>query len=96
MRRLKTYPANTMKQDQLNSCMLVHCHKTLADTIDLVAIAKTFASASDKGRGVLGSSSKRRLVCLKQETKYVGPVGLGHFICFLIRTIFIPMEGYLM
>lgn len=84
-RRLKTYPANTMKQDQLDSCMLVHWHKTLADTIDPIAIAKTFASANDKGRGILGSPSKRRLVCLKQETRYVGPVGLGHFILF-IRT----------
>ena len=41
----KTYLRNTLKQDQLNSCMLVHCHKTLADTIiDGVAIAKRFAS----------------------------------------------------
>ena len=30
---LKTYLRNMMKQDRLNSCMLVHCHKTLADTI---------------------------------------------------------------
>ena len=74
-----------MKQDRLNSCMLAHCHKTLADTIDPIVIAKTSASANDKGRGILGSSSKCRLVCLKQETRYVGPVGLGHFILF-IRT----------
>ena len=65
--------------------MLAHCHETLTDTIDLIVIAMTFASANDKGRGILGSSSKRRLVCLKQETRYVGPVGLGHFILF-IRT----------
>ena len=74
-----------MRPDRLNSCMLAHCHKTLTDTIDPIVIAKTFASANDKGRGILGSSSKRRLVCLKQETRYVGPVGLGHFILF-IRT----------
>lgn len=59
-----------------------HCHKTLADTIDPVMIAKTFASANDKGRGILGSSSKCQLVCLKQETRYVRPVGLGHFIFY--------------
>ena len=51
--------------------MLVHCHKTLADTIDPVVIAKTFASTNDKGRGILGSSSKRQLICLNQETRYV-------------------------
>ena len=88
-RHLNTYPTNTMKQDRLNSCsgMLVHCHKTLmADTIDPVVIAKTFASTNEKGRGILGSSSKRQLVCLKQETRYVWPVGLGHFIFFFICT----------
>ena len=78
--------------------MLVHCHKTLmADTIDPVVIAKTFASTNNKGRDILGSSSKRQLVCLKQETRYVGPVRLGHFI-FLIHTrsphSHPPMEGY--
>ena len=43
-----------MKQDQLNSCMLVHCHKTLADTIDHVAIAKTFASTNEQRKGHFG------------------------------------------
>ena len=55
-----------MKQDRLNSCMLIHCHKTSADTIDPVVIAKTFATANDKGR-VEGSSSECRIICLKQE-----------------------------
>ena len=53
------------------SCILVHCHKTLADRMYPVAIAEMFASANDKGRGILRSSSKRR-----QETTNVGPVGL--------------------
>ena len=71
-----------MKQDRLNSCMLVHCHKTSADTIDPVVIAKTFATANDKGR-VEGSSSERSIICLKQEKGTSGLVGLGHFIFFL-------------
>ena len=57
--------------------MLVHCHKTLADRMYPVAFAKTFASANDKGRGILRSSSKRQ-----QETTYVGTVGLGQFLFF--------------
>ena len=51
--------------------MLVHCHKTLADTINPVVITKTFTSANEQRRGILGSSSKCWLVCLKQETTYV-------------------------
>ena len=39
---------NTMKQDWLNNCMLVYCHKTLADVTDPIAITRTFASANDK------------------------------------------------
>ena len=39
---------NTMKQDWLNICLLVYCHKTLADATDPVAITKTFASANNK------------------------------------------------
>ena len=37
-----------MKQDWLNICLLVYCHKTLADATDPVAITKTFASANNK------------------------------------------------
>ena len=48
LRRLKTHPRNTMMWDRSNGCMLVHCHKTLADTIDHVAIAKMFASANEQ------------------------------------------------
>ena len=54
LRRLMTYLSNTMKQDQLNSCMLVHSHKTLTDTIDPVAIVKTFASANEQRKGYFG------------------------------------------
>ena len=69
-----------MKQDRLNSYMLVHCHKTVADTLDPLAIAKTFASANEQRKGHLGNSSKRRLVCLTQETTYVvGWIGTFNF-----------------
>ena len=70
----------TLKQDRLNSYMLVHSHKTVADTLDPLAIAKTFASANEQRKGHLGNSSKRRLVCLTQETTYVaGWIGTFHF-----------------
>ena len=67
-----------MRPDRLNSCMLAHCHKTLTDTIDPIVIAKTFASANDKGRGILGSLSKHRLVCNK--VCRAGWIGTFHFI----------------
>ena len=50
------YLRNTMKQDQLNSCMPVHCHKTLVDTIDWVTVAKIFASRNEQRKGPFGCS----------------------------------------
>ena len=54
LRRLMTYLTNTMKQDQLNGRILVHGHKTLTDTIDPLAIVKTFASANEQRKGYFG------------------------------------------
>ena len=50
----------------------------MADTIDPVAIAKT-----NKGRGILERSSKRRLVCLKQGNNVRSGLKLGHLIFFI-------------
>ena len=41
--------------------MLVHCHKTLADTIDPAAIAKMFVSANEQRKEHFGKFKKRRL-----------------------------------
>ena len=49
----------------------------LTECAPLRSPRRTFASANDKGRGILRSSSKRR-----KETTYVGPVKLGHFPFF--------------
>ena len=32
LRRLKNYLRSTMKQDRLNNCVLMHCHKSITDT----------------------------------------------------------------
>ena len=97
----KVFPLrDTLKHTlRTHACMLAHCHKTLTDTIDPIVIAKTFASANDKGRGILGSSSKRRLVCLKQETRYVALGRLDWDISFYLSAHVPPhpypfMEGY--
>ena len=43
LRRLKNYLRSTMKQDRLNNCLLMHCHKSIMDALDTVKIAKRFA-----------------------------------------------------
>ena len=36
LRRLKNYLRSTIKQDRLNNCLLIHCHKSITDTVDTV------------------------------------------------------------
>ena len=38
---------STMKQDRLNNCLLLHCHKLITDTLDTVKIAKKFACVNE-------------------------------------------------
>ena len=47
-----------MKQDRLNNCLLMHCHKSITDTLDTVKIAKSFACANKqrKIKGHFGTS----------------------------------------
>ena len=36
LRRLKNYLRSTMKQDHLNNCLLMHCRKSITDTLDII------------------------------------------------------------
>ena len=40
-----------MKQDSLNNCLIMHCHKSITDTLDTVKIAKRFACANELRKG---------------------------------------------
>ena len=43
-----------MKQDRLNNCLLMHCHKSITDTLVTVKIAKRFACANELRKGHFG------------------------------------------
>ena len=49
------YLRGTMKQDRLNNCRLMHCHKSITDTLDTVKIAKRFACANEQRKGHFGN-----------------------------------------
>ena len=38
----------------LNDCILMHCHKSITDTLDTVKIAKRFACANEQRKGHFG------------------------------------------
>ena len=54
LRRLKNYMRSTMRQDRLNNCMLLHCHKPHADTIESEEIAKSFVSVNEQRKHFFG------------------------------------------
>ena len=47
-----------MKQYRLNNCLLMHCHKSITDTLDAVIIAKRFASVNEQLKGILENLSR--------------------------------------
>jgi len=48
LRHLRTYLRNTMNQNRLSNCLLLHCHKSITDTLDTVDIAKKFVRANEQ------------------------------------------------
>ena len=57
MRRIKTYLRSTMSQDRLNHIILLHCHKDLTDSLDLIAVANQFVDLSSHRLGIFGRFS---------------------------------------
>ena len=47
LRRVKTFLRSTMNQDRLNHLMVLHVHKTLTDTLDLIEVANEFVTGSE-------------------------------------------------
>ena len=47
LRRIKMYLRSTMKQERLNSLMVLHVHKDLIDALDLSQVANEFVEGND-------------------------------------------------
>ena len=59
LRILKNSLRSTMKQDRLNNCILMHCHKSIYGlTLDTVKIVKKFACADEQRKGHFGKLSR--------------------------------------
>ena len=47
LRRVKNYLRSSMTQERLNHLLLLHAHKQLTDSIDLIAVANDFVALSE-------------------------------------------------
>ena len=54
LRRVKSYLRNSMSQQRLNNLMLLHVHKVLTDSIDVVGVANEFVGESEHRLQVFG------------------------------------------
>ena len=55
LRRIKTYLRSTMSESRLNNIMLLHCHKDITDSLDLLNIAKSFVDANTRRQNHFGT-----------------------------------------
>ena len=55
LRRVLTYMRASMTEQRLINCMLLHVHKDMTDSLDLVAVAKEFVIRSDDRKRYFGN-----------------------------------------
>ena len=55
MRRIKSYPRSTMRQDRLNHLMTWHVYQDKLDSLDLVSVANDFVSLNEHRRTFFGT-----------------------------------------
>ena len=55
LRRLFTYLRSSVTEKRLNNCLLLHVHKELTDSLDLVAVASEFVSLYDERKKFFGN-----------------------------------------
>ena len=54
LRRLLTYLRSKMTEKRLNNCLLLHIHKDLTDSLDLISAAKEFINFTDERQKYFG------------------------------------------
>ena len=57
LRRVKNYLRSSMTQERLNHLLLLHTHKQLTDSIDLIAVANEFVALSEHRLSLFGKFS---------------------------------------
>lgn len=67
LRRGEAHPLNVsvpkislahMKQDRLNICLILHCHKCVTDTSNIADISKKFVNANEQRKRNFGNTSR--------------------------------------
>ena len=54
LRRIKTYLRNSMTQQRLNHCLILHVHREKTDNLNLTEVAQEFIETNDGRKGFFG------------------------------------------
>ena len=54
LRRVKSYLRSTMGEERLSNLLMLHVHKDLTDSLDLLEVANSFVSDSEHRRRIFG------------------------------------------
>jgi len=62
---------STMKKDRLNNYLILHCHKSITDTLNTVDIAKKFVCANEQRKTYFGKYRVEICDWLNDESPHV-------------------------
>ena len=54
LKRIKTYLRNSMTQQRLNHCVILHVHQEKTDNLNLIEVAQEFVEKNDRRKGFFG------------------------------------------
>ena len=67
------YLRSTIKQDRLNNCLLMYCHKSITDTLATMKTAKRFACANEQRKGHLKKNLRRGMGMAERKMNTLPP-----------------------
>ena len=67
------YLRSTMKQDRLNNCLLMHCHKSITDTLATMKIAKRFCLCQRATQRAFEKKSEEGYECGRVKDECLPP-----------------------
>ena len=67
------YLRSTMKQDRLNNCLVMYCHKSITDTLATMKTAKRFACANEQRKGLLKKNLSRGMTMAEWKMSALPP-----------------------
>ena len=96
LKHIKTSLRNSMTQQRLNCCMLLHVHVTLTDQLDLTDCAKEFVRRNERHRNFWTFLNSMHYCMYSDNENFLAPsISLAFLLhCFAALTTLLLAESY--